>query len=116
MKQTIQVFRSQHRFHGTCHQRSAVTAKGRVFYLAKMDLVKDDLVRVSNAPKSCHEGKGSDNYTSQLVVPLGLHHLGHLVQGSLSGAIGFRIAILGWRGRWSFLFTSATMADTVSRH
>lgn len=68
-------------------------------YLAKMDLVKDNLVGVSNAPKSCNEGKGSDDYSSQLVVPLRLHHVGHFVEGSLNGAIGFPITNLGRRGR-----------------
>jgi hypothetical protein len=47
------------------------------YYLAKMDLVEDDLIRMADPPESCHEGQYCNDCDCNPVIPfhaLGLNH------------------------------------------
>ena len=39
-------------------------------YLSEVDLIEDDLVRVTYAPESCYEGEKCDDAQCELEVPL----------------------------------------------
>ncbi len=69
-------------------------------YLAKVDLIKDDLIGMPNAPESRNEGQSRYNAQRKLVVPFRADDLGQL------GVFhyGFQIAVLDLcRRRWGFL-------------
>lgn len=69
----------------TIKQRLAIasnTSESSRAYLSKVHLVKDNLVRMADAPESSNEGQDSDEEKANLVLGLALG------SGSLSASLG----------------------------
>lgn len=57
--------------------------RGGQAHLSKMDLVKDDLIGMSDTPESCDEGRGRDQCKDDLVIAFRPRCGGNLSLGRL---------------------------------